>query len=580
MTAASITERPASSPGELADHLAFLGTLSHSFAASVDVDATLEQALLGITSVLAVEAGTLFLRDEATGELVCRASIGPISLDGLRLRPDEGIVGRCVARNAVEIVQNAADDPGFLRRVDESSGFVTRGILCAPMAVGAERLGAIEILNKRDGSAFDEHDVNLLQVMSSSAALAISNARMAKALVEQERLRRELELAAEIQRSLLPRGDGFGYISGLNRPIRQVSGDFFDYFVLPSGQVPFALGDVAGKGLNAALLMAKTASLFRCLGKSVHDPAALLANINREICETGGRGMFVTMVAGTYDPVTGQLRFANAGHLPPLLRRPDRSYINFPAQSPPLGVESRASFENHEVNLEGGEFYVYSDGLTEYRYGASEELGIDGLVQLLASLSSMPLAERLTALVAELDHAGWESRDDLTVLAIDDSHAGEVPSDERRAARPEGEAELLIELSVPARADRMATVRASVAAAARSCGFHAETAEDIVLAVAEACQNVILHTYGGQEGGRLELALFRRQDGILVRLRDSGPPVDVARIRPRDLDEIRPGGLGTHFMRSLMDTVDYSLAPDGAGNILHMTKRLECRDGQ
>ena len=574
MTFASASERATSSPEEFTDPLAFLGTLSHSFAASLDIDATLEQALLGITRVLAVEAGTLFLRDVSTGELVCRASVGPIDIDGLRVGPGEGIVGRCVARNAVEIVQNAADDPGFLRQVDESSGFVTRGILCAPMSVGAERIGAIEILNKRDGSAFDARDINLLQAMSSSAALAISNARMAKALVEQERIRRELELAAEIQRSLLPRDGGSGYISGLNRPIRQVSGDFFDYFVLPNGLVPFALGDVAGKGLNAALLMAKTASLFRCLGKGVHDPAALLANINREICETGGRGMFVTMVAGTYDPMTGHLRFANAGHLPPLLRRPDRSYADFPAEAPPLGIDARTTFENHELNLQGGEFYVYSDGLTEYRYGESEELGIDGLVQLLESLSGKPLGERLGALITELDQAGWESRDDLTILAIDDSHAGGVPDAERRAARPEGEAEILMELAFAARADRMAMVRASVAAAARSCGFAAEAEEDIVLAVAEACQNVILHAYRDQEDGRIELALFRRQDGILVRLRDYGPPVDPACIQPRSLDELKPGGLGTHFMRSLMDTVDYSLAPDGAGNLLHMTKRL------
>ncbi len=577
MTVASLTEQ-AIGPAEVStDHLAFLGTLSHSFAVSLDLDATLEQALLGITRVLKVEAGTLFLQDGSTGELVCRASVGPTDIGGLRIAAGEGIVGRCVARNAVEIVQNTDDDAGFLRRVDQSSGFVTRGILCAPMSVGAERLGAIEILNKLDGSVFDARDINLLQAMSGSAALAISNARMAKALVEQERIRRELELAAEIQRSLLPRegaGGSGGFISGLNRPIRQVSGDFYDYFVLPNGCVPFALGDVAGKGLNAALLMAKTASLFRCLGKSVHDPAALLANINREICETGGRGMFVTMVAGIYDPMTGQLRFANAGHLPPLLRRPDRSYADFPAEAPPLGIDPRTIFENHEINLEGGEFYVYSDGLTEYRYGESEELGIDGLVQLLESLSGRPLSERLTALVSELEHAGWEARDDLTVLAIDDSHAGGVPVDERRAARPEEAAEVLAELSIAARADRMKLVRANVLAAARICGFGTEAAADIVLAVAEACQNVILHAYRGQAEGRMELALFRRRDGILVRLRDYGPPVDVARIRPRDLDEVKPGGLGTHFMRSLMDTVDYSPAPDGAGNLLHMTKRL------
>lgn len=575
MTVASLTEQVTGSAEEFTDHLAFLGTLSHSFAASLDIDATLEQALLGITRVLAVEAGSLFLRDESTGELVCRASVGPIDIQGLRIPEGSGIVGRCVARNAVEIIENAVDDPGFFRQVDQASGFVTRGILCAPMSVGAERLGAIEVLNKRDGSSFDGQDIHLLKALSASAALAISNARMAKALVEQERMRRELELAAEIQRSLLPRDDGeTGFICGLNRPIRQVSGDFYDYFVLSDGRVRFALGDVAGKGLNAALLMAKTASLFRCLGKTVDDPAVLLTNINREICETSGRGMFVTMVAGTYDPLTGQLRFANAGHLPPLLRRPDHSYAEFPADAPPLGILAHAAFVNHALSLDGGEFYVYSDGLTEYRYGDGEELGVEGLVQLLESLSGRPLAERLTAVVSELDQAGWELRDDLTVLAIDDSLAGGAPAGLRRSARPEEETELLLSLSFDARPDRMKLVRPSVAAAARSCGFGSEATDDIVLAVAEACQNIILHAYRGREPGKIDLALYRHLNGIMVRLRDYAPPVDAGRIRPRDLDEVKPGGLGTHFIRSLMDTVEYSPAPDGDGNLVQMTKRL------
>ena len=106
------------------------------------------------------------------------------------------------------------------------------------------------------------------------------------------------------------------------RPIQEVSGDFYDHFELPDGTIAFAIGDVSGKGLNASLLMAQTASLFRCLGKTMRDPARLMSILNREICETVSRGMFVTMVAGLYDPATGQLRFANAGHLPPLVRRP------------------------------------------------------------------------------------------------------------------------------------------------------------------------------------------------------------------------------------------------------------------
>ena len=114
--------------------------------------------------------------------------------------------------------------------------------------------------------------------LSASAALAILNARMAEALVEQERIARELELAAEIQRSLLPEPGGHDFpVAGINYAARTVSGDFYDFFPLDDGRICFNLGDVSGKGMNAALLMAKTSSLYHCLGKTVHDPGRRLA---------------------------------------------------------------------------------------------------------------------------------------------------------------------------------------------------------------------------------------------------------------------------------------------------------------
>jgi sigma-B regulation protein RsbU (phosphoserine phosphatase) len=173
--------------------------------------------------------------------------------------------------------------------------------------------------------------------------------------------------------------------------------------------------------MNAALLMAKTASLFRCLAKSIDDPAELLAVINREICETASRGMFVTMVAGVYDPASGLVRFANAGHEPPLLRRPDRSYLEFHAAEPPLGIIAGLGFRAMEIELAGGEFYVFSDGLTEFSHGDGEMLGADGLIHLMEAHAGRPLGDRLNGLLAELDAAGWQARDDLTVVAIDDA---------------------------------------------------------------------------------------------------------------------------------------------------------------
>ncbi len=406
---------------ECSQDLQFLAAFSQFFVVTRDLRATLETALTGIIQGLDAEAGGLFLLDEATGELVCHATVGPLDLRGARVMPGHGILGRCLRRNAIESIHEARSDPELLGAIDEKNRLMVRSALCAPMAADERPFGAIQVVNKRSRGPFGPRDSYLLQTMANSAALAVANARMAEELVRREVTQRELDLAAEIQRNLLPSSELRLPVHGLNRPIRQVSGDFYDFFTLPDQRIPFALGDVSGKGINAALLMAKAASLFRCLGKRSDNPATIMSIINREIHETSSRGMFVTMVAGTYDPSSGLVRFANAGHEPPLLRNHDHSYRTFPAEAPPLGIVPEMEYWTHEVNLNGGEFYMFSDGLMEFHYQGGEELGVQGLIQLIEGLSALPLGERLDALLSELDSEGWEVRDDLTVLAIDDS---------------------------------------------------------------------------------------------------------------------------------------------------------------
>lgn len=132
--------------------------------------------------------------------------------------------------------------------------------------------------------------------------------------------------------------------------------------------------------------------------------------------------------------------------------------------------------------------------------------------------------------------------------------------------------ERLIDLRFPARADRMAVVRPCVRSAARMCGFGDAEANDIVLAVAEACQNVIVHGYRGEEGD-IVLGLEREPGGIAISVTDFAPSVDPEKIKPRNLDEVRPGGLGTHFLRELMDTASFEPGAGGTGNVLVMTRK-------
>ena len=133
----------------------------------------------------------------------------------------------------------------------------------------------------------------------------------------------------------------------------------------------------------------------------------------------------------------------------------------------------------------------------------------------------------------------------------------------------------LLEFRIPARSDRLCDMRAAVRECVESNGCSEAAAADVVLAIDEACQNVIRHAYKGDPNGVIELEIRREGDHLIFLLRDHAPEIDPAQVKPRDLDDIRPGGLGTHFIRKLMDEVDFIPPPRGDGNLLKMIKRIE-----
>jgi len=139
-------------------------------------------------------------------------------------------------------------------------------------------------------------------------------------------------------------------------------------------------------------------------------------------------------------------------------------------------------------------------------------------------------------------------------------------------AADQGTREPIAELRVPARIDHLKLIRAGVEVAARMCGFDWLETQDVVLAVDEACQNIIVHGYRRDESGEIVINLYRCDDGLRTELRDTAPRVDPDLVRPRALGDVRPGKLGSHFMRTIMDEVEFRAAP-GGGNILEMHKR-------
>ena len=401
------------------DPASLLADLTAEFASSLNIEETLQNAIDQIIDYLHAEAASIFLIEGDV--IVCRKCAGPVDVTGLELALDQGIVGQTVSENTPQIVRDVRNNPSFADSVDKDTGFVTRSLLCVPLKVREQCIGVLELINKRSGDRlFSDNDMHLATAVASAAALAIHNASMAQALVEQERVRKELELARQIQLSLLPPVPPPDFpVRGLNIPAREVSGDFYDFVPVSDDKIYFSVADVSGKGMNAALLMAKTTSLLRCLAKD--EPAAgdLLYRVNEEICETASMGMFVTIVAGYIDLKQGLLEFSNAGHQPPLARHGNGEFEELPASSPPLGIEPGLEFETTTLSLSSTQFYIFTDGLTECADENGELLGVEGLTVVINDVGSQPAAERLASIVDSLRSERRVFHDDITIILID-----------------------------------------------------------------------------------------------------------------------------------------------------------------
>ncbi len=542
--------------------LALLADLSQALAESIDLEQTLAESARRIALHMHAEAAAVFLLDKDKLHLECRACAGPVDILGLRLPVGTGVVGRTLAENSGQIVNNTQHDPDAMHSIDKKTGFRTRSILSAPLATARGPIGVVEVINKRDGGEFDSHDLDVLRLLAAPTALAVRNAHMALALVEQQRIKRELEMARRLQKSLFPkRRRGKFPLLGINLPANEISGDFYDYFDLPDGRIAFVIGDVSGKGLNAAFLMVRTASLLRWAGKDGLAPAEWLARVNVEVCSAVNEGMFVCALVGQYDPVTRQAIFASAGFPPALLYR-HGAFEEFGADGPPLGILDNSAYEQREVALGQDSLYFFSDGATDVRDADRNTIGEAGLRTLISRYASLPPAPRLRAVVAELQRL--HLIDDTTVLLL------EEPAPEQRS---------LLSFSLPARAENLYQLRVALRAALDENGIERDLRDKLVLAVDEAAANILRHAYRGTGQGEIIFNLTREPGGLRFELSDQAPPVDVACIKPRDLSECRPGGLGVNFIDALMDEWFIETLPRRCGNRLTMRKKLTLTPG-
>lgn len=237
-------------------------------------------------------------------------------------------------------------------------------------------------------------------------------------------LKGELEVAREIQLAMLPRGTFTSAdirISGVTRPANTVGGDFYDVLPLPDGRVIVTLGDVAGKGSPAALLMALLLAVLRTLVEEDLEAAALAERLNVQICRHSPGSRFITLFYGVYNPSTGLLTYVNAGQNPPFIRRGDGRIERLPATGVALGMFEGSTFGEKHTHVSPGDLLVlYSDGVTEAEDPEGQPFEESGLQGVINQYASDPPADLGTRVLKAVEAHAKNSRffDDLTILIL------------------------------------------------------------------------------------------------------------------------------------------------------------------
>lgn len=402
-------------PAENVQDLLRLQKAAQRIASVLDLDQLIDRVANEVSESLGCVETTIYLHEEDRAELVLAGVHGCTIHDkGHRLKlGTEGMVGHVGATRQTRYAPDVRVDPYYIACEPD-----TKSEAVFPLIVEQRLVGVLSASHK-ELNAFSPSQLQLLQAMCGHIAVAVHNAKRFQCEREQrELLDREAQEAQRIQQALLPKISPYipGYcVSGFSIPAGAVGGDWYDFIQLEDGRWGIVLADVSGKGMAAALLMSATRGMLRSLAEACCSPSEVLTRLNRLLVQDLPSGKFVTLIYGVFDPKKGQLTFANAGHLPPLvLTKAGPKFVETEAGLP-LGLGC-GEFSESTIQLEPeARLVFYSDGITEATDPAGEEFGSEGLRIHLREQSGSP--QSLLETVRRFAN-GRGLADDATVVMI------------------------------------------------------------------------------------------------------------------------------------------------------------------
>ena len=402
--------------------------ISQALRRELELDAVLPKILAVLFGIFPqADEGFILLRDAQTEKMRVKAT---------RARggnsTDEVAVSMTVVRQVIDsgealLSRDVLDDSRF-KKSTSLPQFKIRAMMCVPlMDARQEAIGVIQIDTRSSDPGFTEEDLDLLVAVASQAGMALENARLHEAVLKQREIERDLEFATQVQLGFLPKErpkvPGYAFADYYEAAM-SVGGDYFDYIALPDGRLAIALGDVAGKGMPAALLMARLYASTRFELFTSDDPGEALSRLNKDITGSGIGHRFVTFVVMILEPATGKVIVVNAGHIPPQLRRANGKVEPVAKEESglPLGIMPEQEYHAVTVQLNPGDtLLAITDGITEAMNDKRQIYGRERLKKCVAAAKGGIVAQ-VKALISDVETfsgGGGSSRDDTCCVGVE-----------------------------------------------------------------------------------------------------------------------------------------------------------------
>lgn len=400
--------------------------ISRDLAGSVDIDSLLPKILKTLFQIYPhADRGCILLKDPHSHKLVLKAQKHRRDHSDETVRLSRTIIDKVFDEKTGILSADAANDERF-QASESISNLTIRSMMCVPLlGLDGEPLGIINLDTQNIAKQFQKEDLEMLMAVAGQAALSYENTRLLISHHEKEKQDSEMEIARNVQRSLLPESlpevDGYRFYASYESA-QAVGGDYYDAMILDKKHVCLAFGDVAGKGVPGALIMSRLASVVESTMNFVKDIPSAIAMINKQMCSHAVEGRFVTFVLVIIDLEINAMSLAIAGHMSPMIRTADGKIDYFPDDSIglPIGIDENYPYEMVTRKLESGETVVIvTDGVDEAMNPKGELFTKERTIEFVknSSADSYTLGKSLLSEVRR--HAdGQPQNDDITIMAF------------------------------------------------------------------------------------------------------------------------------------------------------------------